>query len=56
MTCCGKKTAAMPVVRTVGSHDVIKFASSLKIILNPKMSSVAKKPARPVNDVEKYRA
>ena len=56
MTCCGKKTAAIPIVRTVGSYDVIKLASNHKVVLNPKMSSVVKKSIRPVNDVEKYRA
>jgi len=57
MACCGKKTAAtMPIARTVGSHDAIKFASNPKIVLNPKMLSVVKKPTRPVNDVEKHRA
>jgi len=56
MACCGKKAVAMPVARTVGSHDVVKLTSSPKIMLNPKTSSVVKKPTRPVNDVEKYRA
>jgi len=56
MACCGKKTVAMPIVRTVGSHDVVKLISNPKIVLNPRTSSVVKKPTRPVNDVEKYRA
>jgi hypothetical protein len=56
MACCGKKTVAMPTVRTIGSHDVVKLISNPKIVLNPRTSSVVKKPTRPVNDVEKYRA
>lgn len=52
---CGKKPA-MSIERAVSPHNGIKLAAGSKIILNPRASSVIKKPLRPVNDVEKYRA